>query len=233
MTKDIPQASPNITPGTYDAATVERAMGILPPELQMAVAEGLRVASQERKRDHEVLQLQTTIAEFAVAFHLILANSDDDYKADLINWDRLTYFTAEAIIEYYTPELGDRMPDSVRKAVAYFYAGAEFMRDASREEVDEVLEPFGYPTSRILDDLVSGSIEAGNKNSPEYIREQLDKVVERIDLQSDYPELERQIRQDLLALGYQLPELEEDKSYGHCEEGGDSYPRFTANMLPV
>lgn len=219
---------------TYDSATIEKMLELLPPDMQSAVVDGLGRAAKEQRKARESLEIKTRIAEFAAALHLLLANRDyADYKANIINWDYLAHDTAEAIIKLHKPELEVEVPESVRKAVAYFYADSEFMRDASRDELDEVLEHFGYPTSRILDDIVEASLKKGGKDSPEHVREELEDVFERLDFSQDYVELEKLMRIELLAAGYQLPELDSDRSYGYSDEDGESYPHFTPDMLPA
>ncbi|TAH31996.1 hypothetical protein EYC58_04965 [Candidatus Saccharibacteria bacterium] len=220
--------------GSYDSAIIEEAPKSLPEDVRLVAVEAIRRASAESKRSLESLELKIRIAEFATALHLLVANENNqDYKVDLINWDHFAHATATNIIRLDKTGLKDIIPDTVRKMVAHFYVGFEVMRDATRDELDEVLDSFGYPTSRILDDLVTESLEKGSKKSPEDIRREFESVFARLFFQQDYPDLEKRMREELLAVGYQLPKLKSDKSYGYSDEEGDIYPTFTTEMLPA
>lgn len=233
MTTDKSRTFQEIPAGEYDAETIEQALAVLPPDMYDAVVGALKVASKERGTSREVQLLQTTIAEFAIALHLLVANQGGGmHVADLINWERHARDLAEAITIQYKPEIENKMPDTVRKAVAYFHAGAELVRLGTRDEIDQRLERFGYPTDKIIDDLAAQ--KAGSDHGDEYkvLRKYFEDNLEPTDLFAHHRELEWEMRQELLALDYKLPELKPDKTYGFTDEESESSPEITKDMLP-
>lgn len=232
------EQSPNKLPdGNYEASEIEESLENLPPEMQKLVRNGISKARQERESQQEAMQLKSYIAEFAIASHINANLSSDNYPAHVneINWSRLAWDLSEMTIRYAAKGLPVEMPDSLKKAVAYSYAANEFARDGDCEEVDELLIPFGYPTARILDDLTEEVMTEGRNNgyTRDEVREKLSSILENIELWGHINKLEPDMRRDLKGLGYQLPELEPDNSYGYSEERGEHFPKVTLEMLPT
>lgn len=233
----MPENAPGKLPDdTYEASDIEKTIEALPIEMQTLIREGIVKAKFERKAGGEAMQLKSYIAEFAIALHINSSVDSDSYPdhVNTINWSRLTWDLSETVIRYQAKNLRVEIPESLRKAIAYTYAGNEFVRGAERDEVDELLIGFGYPTQQIFDDLLDEIMTEGRNGeyTRDQVKEKMSEYFENIELWDHISRLEPVMRQDLISLGYQLPDLEPDNSYGYSEEEGENFPQVTRAMLP-
>jgi hypothetical protein len=233
----MPEHDPSKLPdGKYDADEIEQSIAVLDPDTQELIRSGIVRARAERQMGHEAMQFKSYIAEFAIALHIECQNDVPDF-VNTINWSRLTWELSELVIRYAAKDLPVELPNSLKKAAAYTCAINKFARGDERDEVDELLIPFGYPTDKILDDLTDEDMREGrNKGcTREEVKEKLaaDLEVAEFELWNRISRLESSMREDLTALGYQLPELLEDNSYGYSDEEGETFPQLTRDMFPA
>lgn len=222
--------------GTYEAKDIEQALGELPADLAWVVRDGLLRAQERRKEDREAQRVREDVASFAIALHI--QSVDHEQQASYvngINWHYELLSTAESVVRGVAKTNAVELPDSVRKAIAFTYAGERFLfMTEERDEIDAGLAKIGYSINKILDDMVDQAIEKGNASGKtrEEIKAILDEDLESLDLTAVVTDFNGVVRQDLTAQGYRLPELLEDGGYGCDEKEGENRPYGTPDTIP-
>lgn len=219
MTEQLPDKS-------YDTRDIERSLESLPPDMQQMVRDGLLQAKKEREINRQELRLKLSIVDFAIALHIntVDVENQSPYVSGPSWWNSM-WEDAEEIVRTANKNPSVTLPESVRKAVAFVYADCKQQLEfAEREELDEYLVPFGYPTEKILDHFPADSREA--------VKEMIEENPAAFELSSELPGIERHMREELIGLGFTLPELLSDNSYGYDEKNGENRPYATEDMLP-
>jgi hypothetical protein len=224
---------------TYSAESINAALSDFPAELAQGIVNKLARSAGEAKQAKEVENVQLNAAALAVAAHQNYQKDTPD-MLDVITWDRWTRDCSENVLHYYgnlPVELRTAIPDSVVDFATCFYVQRQVNFGETDDELEELLAPAGVTLSAMYDRLANLVFESHffGDVTLEKIRQRfagLNALAYNMHEEVIAP-LAKVMREELIAIGYRLPELGPDNTYGYDEEEEEYItPDITPELLP-
>ncbi len=155
--------------------------------------------------------------------------------------------SAEYIVEMSRSMSRERvttlMPDSFRQAVGLVYAEEKSSDGLEPTQIDADLEALGYSTEQLVGVVVELKVRQYGEEARDDVQARTQEAIARggiigLNMMAMASALNEQMRRDMTAIGYELPELHEDGSYGRqeaeamLESDGEFCPDATDCVLP-
>ncbi len=213
-----------------DSDVINAAITKLPKDVAQQVVESIQRASNEAKQQAQEHDIKTLLFNLAITAHQYAAPKyPDDF--DSVNWSLGMIDFCESLVRMKTKrpqEMTERLiPSSALRFAMVIWVHHELygVLEYSEAELDEMLSGSGYTVSKTYDeliDVIEGLAREGSqpglagKSRTEI--EEIYTTIDRVPLYGGpfFDELESAMRVDLQTIGYRLPELGPNHTYGYA-----------------
>lgn len=237
--------SKEFTEQSFTGREVTEVLSSLPEELSGGVIERLREDRRIKEELAVTRKVQTLITDLAIAAHQNVVDIEDTPRMlDAIMWDRFVTDTSEGLLRLVgtiDEHQKAKIPESAVDWALYRYVKHSLLVSEDEEDINAVLSPLGETVDSVYNRSLELAVELnsfGGKTLEELKAEMPDPEGFAYALCLSASELdqklEQRMRRDLLTMGYHLPELEPDNSYGY-DHTKNTYiiPEIDESMFPV